>query len=549
MLKRVVNCMGHIWHTWRMGSKGERFGGVLFVLLGISLSLPVLSALGQSSPQSPTQMLDDQILYLPLIPVQDNGNVATPTPTPVPAPTSDPAEATGPRVYGLLGTLERQSNRRYSYYLSTANSGYYALAGESPEIEERLADFAAGAGDLVKVWGSVLPPEASGEPPLIVVTGILSTEVAVPTPVAGASVPVAVVKFQVVNLYAGPGSNFPAVGQVVQRQACEVTGRNQTLSWLQLTCTSGQQGWVDARLVEVTGDLEGVTIISTVPTATPPAIAPTSTPSPTPMNYAAWRTELFPNATLAGAPVAVVDVPAINFNWGSSAPSQLPTDGFSVRFARRITVSPGFYQFTAVADDGVRVWLDGQLIINAWPANPSQSYVVGRVLTGSHDLLVEYYEQSGLAAVRLEYAVVSAESSWQASYYYGVTPSGNPAFTQEEPRGANPLDYNWSTGSPPSTALGSNVVGNDYWSGRWQGDFQFEGGNYVFRANVDDGIRLYLDGILVLNHWRDGYKEVNNRVISVGPGRHTVVVEYYERTGNASLQVWWSREGIYVGPQ
>jgi hypothetical protein len=58
-----------------------------------------------------------------------------------------------------------------------------------------------------------------------------------------------------------------------------------------------------------------------------------------------------------------------------------------------------------------------------------------------------------------------------------------------------------------------------------------------------------LDGLLVLDFWQDGYKQVSNRVIGVGQGRHTVVVEYYERTGNASVQLFWYRDSDYVGPQ
>jgi hypothetical protein len=130
-----------------------------------------------------------------------------------------------------------------------------------------------------------------------------------------------------------------------------------------------------------------------------------------------------------------------------------------------------------------------------------------------------------------------------------VDPNGNPAFVQQESRGEYPLDYDWAAGSPYSVAYGPDVVGNDYWSARWHGEFPFDSGNYTFRAIADDGLRVYLDGLLVLNHWRDGYKDVTNRVIGVGPGRHTVVVEYYERTGNAAVQVWWYRDSAYVGPQ
>jgi uncharacterized protein YraI len=508
--------------------------------LGAALLLLLMSSSGvlPALAQDTTPGLEERGIYLPLIPAYGV------EPTPV-API-----ATGARVYGLLGTLEQPSGREYTYYLSTANNGYYALAGETPEMEQQIAAQArSNEKPSVKVWGEVQPPDSAGEPPLIVVTGILATEATLPPPVAGAAVPVATIKFDVINLYSGPASTFPVVGQVVLRQVCEVTGRNQASTWLQLTCADGQQGWVDARLVEADGDLDAVVVLNNAPTATPTPPVATPTPTPSPVVFSGWRTEIYNNATLAGSPVAVVDVPNVNFDWGSSGPSQVSADLFSIRFSRRIAVAPAYYQFTAEADDGIRVWVDDRLIINAWPANPSQSYVVGQVLTGNHDIQVEYYEQSGLANVRLDYAPVSVASTWQASYYYGVTPSGNPAYTQEEPRGQNPLDYNWSTGSPNSTALGPNVLGNDYWSARWEGNFTFDDGNFTFRTNVDDGIRLYLDGLLVINQWRDGYKEVSNRVIGVGQGQHTIVVEYYERTGNASIQLWWYRDSAYVGPQ
>lgn len=525
-----------------------RSRAIALTWLFFALSIASLPAVFPSYAQGPAQILEDQAIYLPLIPAYEN--VAVPSGTTI----------IGAKVYGLLGTLERPTGRRYTYYLSTANNGYFALAGQTPQLEQAIGALArSGVKPSVKVWGEVQAAEETDEPPLIVVTGIIDAETVAPTPTAspsavsppaGVSVPVAVVKFQVVNLYSGPASSYAVVGQVVQRQACEVTGRNQASSWLQLTCTDGQQGWVDARLVEVQGSLASVIVINTtVATPTPSTVVATATPTPTPLSFSGWRTEIYNNIRLSGTPVAVVDVPNVNFNWGSSGPSQVSADGFSMRFTRRISVTPAYYQFTAVADDGIRVWVDGKLIINAWPANPGQSYVVGQVLTGEHDLQVEYYEQTGLANVRLEYNTVSATTSWQASYYYGVTPSGNPAFTQQEARGQNPLQYNWSTDSPTSTALGSNVLGYDYWSVRWEGEFPFDSGNYVFRAEVDDGIRLYLDGLLVLNQWRDGYKEVNNRVVGVGAGYHTVVVEYYERTGNASIDVWWYRDSAYMGPQ
>jgi hypothetical protein len=81
------------------------------------------------------------------------------------------------------------------------------------------------------------------------------------------------------------------------------------------------------------------------------------------------------------------------------------------------------------------------------------------------------------------------------------------------------------------------------------GEFPFEAGNYVFRVNADDGVRLYINGLLVIDQWRDGYKEVNNRFYGIGSGTHTVRVEYYQRTGNAQIRVWWYLDSAYNGPQ
>ena len=96
-------------------------------------------------------------------------------------------------------------------------------------------------------------------------------------------------------------------------------------------------------------------------------------------------------------------------------------------------------------------------------------------------------------------------------------------------------------GAPqPSPVPGA--LSGDFWSARWVGKFQFEYGDYVFRANSDDGLRLFLNDTQVIDSWSDGYHEVRNRFAGVGADEHTIRVEFYERTGNASLQLWWYKE-------
>lgn len=474
------------------------------------------------------QMDARQEIFVPYIPNYESP--ATPVPT----------REVGEPVYGLLGVLLQPPGRRYETYLATADGKLHGLVGESAEVEQSIVGLARGATPIVKVWGELRT--GSGES-MILVTGILATE----APVAGAGAPVAIVNFAVVSLHSAPDNNAPTVGSVTRNQACNITGRNRAMSWWEITCASGLRGWIDARLVTVQGSVLGVPILDWA--VAPPTPAPTPTPRPviTPAapQFSGWRAEFFANPTLSGNPVEVRDVPEINFNWGSGSPGAgLPADNFSVRFQRRIQVTPGFYRITAEADDGVRVWVDGQLIIDEWRGPTSLVYSVGRVLTGEHDVRVEYYEASGLARVRVAFEVSTQAPEWDASYYPGTSPTGAPVLSRREPRAQNPLDYNWSYSSPAP-----DLLGTDFWSARWTGTFYFEGGNYVFRAFADDGVRVYLDGLLVIDAWRDGYKEVSNRYLGVGDGNHTVTVEYYDRTGLAIMKLWWVRESAYTGPQ
>ena len=74
--------------------------------------------------------------------------------------------------------------------------------------------------------------------------------------------------------------------------------------------------------------------------------------------------EYFNNRDLTGFVVSRTDA-QINFDWGDSAPaSGVDPDTFSVRWTGR--VKPRFsqtYTFHATTDDGVRLWINGQLIL------------------------------------------------------------------------------------------------------------------------------------------------------------------------------------------
>ncbi|MGQ9768894.1 MAG: PA14 domain-containing protein, partial [Anaerolineae bacterium] len=122
-----------------------------------------------------------------------------------------------------------------------------------------------------------------------------------------------------------------------------------------------------------------------------------------------YRAEYFANPNLSGSPALVrCEGWPIRHDWGSGSPAGgVPGDGFSARWSGRARIEAGSYTFIARADDGIRVWLDGNLIINAWRDQPPTEYRVTRnVSAGEHEVRVEYYENGGgaLAEFRWERA-------------------------------------------------------------------------------------------------------------------------------------------------
>jgi tetratricopeptide (TPR) repeat protein len=125
-----------------------------------------------------------------------------------------------------------------------------------------------------------------------------------------------------------------------------------------------------------------------------------------PLNPNAWVVEFWDNPDLAGEPLLckVMDDVQVDWGEGSPFPELLPVDGFSARFTRRIAVDPGDYVLYAAADDGVRLYLDGRLVINEWhDQSPALFSQIEMISSGDHTLILEYNELGGPGLVELHW--------------------------------------------------------------------------------------------------------------------------------------------------
>ncbi len=258
-------------------------------------------------------------------------------------------------------------------------------------------------------------------------------------------------------------------------------------------------------------------------------VGPTATPVPAP-----WKAEFFDNRDLKGNPDLVRRDAAIDFNWKRDAPaSGMPEDDFSVRWTGQFSFDMGAYLFSVVVDDGARLWVDGQLVIDEWEDGGERQFTTVVGLTkGTHDVRLEYYEHTRDSRVRLKWEKVDSPgyADWKAEFWPNRDLSGDPILVRNDTK----IDFDWGSDAP---AVG---VSADNFSVRWSRKLTFDEGTYRFNVTADDGVRVYVDGQRVINEWHDSGGDSHHVDLNLS-GKRKIVVEYYEHGGSALVQFSWDR--------
>lgn len=120
------------------------------------------------------------------------------------------------------------------------------------------------------------------------------------------------------------------------------------------------------------------------------------------------RGQYFSNRTLSGSPVLTRTDGPVNFSWKQSPGTGVPSNNFSVRWTGRVVApATGSYHFQTIANDGVRLWVKGQLVVDNWTAHASNETVtsapVNLAAGETAAVVLEYYDVSGGAIVRLRW--------------------------------------------------------------------------------------------------------------------------------------------------
>ena len=164
-----------------------------------------------------------------------------------------------------------------------------------------------------------------------------------------------------------------------------------------------------------------------------------------------------------GSPLVRTDA-VINFNWNSSSPDpSIPSVNYTVRWTGM--VQPLFnenYTFYTTTDDGVRLWVNGQLLIDHWSPQSPTTWSGSITLQAHHlySIEMDYFQAGGGAIAQLAWSSPStAQTIIPQGQLYPITTFPPVFFT------------------PPSGYFSNGLF--------WVPASGMAGGNYIFQGTTD----------------------------------------------------------------
>ncbi|WP_375513443.1 PA14 domain-containing protein [uncultured Nostoc sp.] len=246
--------------------------------------------------------------------------------------------------------------------------------------------------------------------------------------------------------------------------------------------------------------------------------------------------------------------PTVNFNWGRSSPDpSIGAETFSVRWTGQVQAKYSeTYNFYTTSDDGVRLWVNGQQIINKFVDQSATEYsgAIALVAGQKYDIKLEYYENKYDAVSRLFWSSSSQTKQIipQSQLYSKVNTPGNGNglkaeyydnidFTNLKQTRTDPtVNFNWGRSSPDPS------IGAETFSVRWTGQVQAKySETYNFYTTSDDGVRLWVNGQQIINKFVDqSATEYSGAIALVAGQKYDIKLEYYENKYDAVSRLFWS---------
>ena len=246
-----------------------------------------------------------------------------------------------------------------------------------------------------------------------------------------------------------------------------------------------------------------------------------------------WTGEYYDNASLEGSPDYTQEDARIDFDWDEDAPDGLSNNYFSIRWTGNWEFEVGVYTFFAYSDDGMRLWLDGELVIDAWSAgmgSHDETVTVDRA--GSHRVVVEYFERTGDAEIQIHWRRTDLFPVWPGDYYNNPWVEGGKLYSETD----RSIQFDWGEGCPSSLSCNAFSIS-------WEARPLFETGTNRILMYSDEGYRLDIDGNEVQDagwYSSEGTAEDDWYDLEVdGVEYHRITYDFHDQGGVAEARLWW----------
>lgn len=149
--------------------------------------------------------------------------------------------------------------------------------------------------------------------------------------------------------------------------------------------------------------------------------------------------------------------------------------------------------------------------------------------------LVAYVQEIGGQEASAPANAQNAGTGLLGEYFNRTTLSGSVVLTRIEA-----VNFSWGNASP------GPGVSKDKFSVRWTGTVEASStGAFQFQTTSDDGVRLWVNGVQVINNWTNhsATTDTSTAVTLTGGARYTIRMEYYDNGGQAVAQLRWKTPG------
>ncbi|HTD68262.1 MAG TPA: PA14 domain-containing protein, partial [Candidatus Limnocylindria bacterium] len=134
--------------------------------------------------------------------------------------------------------------------------------------------------------------------------------------------------------------------------------------------------------------------------------------------------------------------------------------------------------------------------------------------------------------VRITYTAGGTGTGLKGDYFTNTGLSGSPVLSRTDAT----VNFVWSGTSPDP------LISQGNYSARWTGQVQPQASEtYTFYTSTDDGARLWVNGVQLVNDWTDHPDtEFSGTLVLTANQKYDITMEYYQGAGGAVAKLSWS---------